>query len=161
MRTGPHQAGPGHMSAPDPCLSKAWVFFAPESRDPAVGSPDPTQRGPKPVPEVWVALAGVLDLAPEVRSTCTGVRHFPMGARTHCWHLGVYLLLWPHGDPGAIHVVESGDVHHVTRDSRVGTTSSCCRKGYPCFRVPTVALGPTSGRMRACRWGQNLYLASA
>jgi hypothetical protein len=31
-------------------------------------------------------------------------------------------------------VVESGAVHHVTRDSHVGTASSCCRKGYPCFR---------------------------
>jgi hypothetical protein len=34
-------------------------------------------------------------------------------------------------------VVESGAVYHVTRDSRVGTTSSYCSKGYPCFRVPT------------------------
>jgi hypothetical protein len=140
MRTVSHQTRLEHMSAPDPCLSKAWVFFAPESWDPAVGSLDPTQRGSGPVPEVRVALAGVLDLAPEVRSTCTGVRHFPMGARTHCWHPGVYRLLWPHGDPGAIHVVESGVVHHMTRDSRVGTASSCCRKGYPCFRVPTVLL---------------------
>jgi hypothetical protein len=42
-------------------------------------------------------------------------------------------------------VVESGVVHHVTRDSRVGIASSCCSKGYPCYRVPTVAPGPTSG----------------
>ena len=70
------------MPAPDPRLSKAWVFRAPESWDPAVGSPDPTQRGLGPDPEVRVALAGVLDLAPEVRSTCTGVRHFPMGSRS-------------------------------------------------------------------------------
>jgi hypothetical protein len=105
-----------------------------------VGSLDPTQRGPGPDPEVRVALAGVLDLAPEVRSTCTGVRHFPMGFQTHCWHLGVYRFLWPHGDPGAIHVVESGVVHHVTRDSRVGTASSCCSKGYPYFRVPTMII---------------------
>jgi hypothetical protein len=74
MRTGPHQAGPGHMSAPDPSLGKAWVFPVPESRD----------------PEVRAALAGVLDLAPEVRSICTGVRHFPMGSGPYCWHLGVY-----------------------------------------------------------------------
>ena len=131
MRTGPHHAGPGHMSALDPCLSKAWVFFAPGSQDPAVGSPDPMQRGPRPDSEVRIALAGVLDLAPEVRSTCTGVRHFPMGVRTHCWHLGVYCFLWPYGDSGAIHVVESGAVHHMTRDSRVDTASSCCSKGYP------------------------------
>jgi hypothetical protein len=33
------------MSLLDPCLSRAWVFSAPESRDLAAGSPDPTQRG--------------------------------------------------------------------------------------------------------------------
>jgi hypothetical protein len=44
----------GHMSASDPHLAliKAWVFFVPESRDPAEGGPDPTQRGPGPVPGV-------------------------------------------------------------------------------------------------------------
>jgi hypothetical protein len=46
MQTGPHKAGPGHVSTPGSCLSKAWVFSVPESRDLAVGSPDPTQRGP-------------------------------------------------------------------------------------------------------------------
>jgi hypothetical protein len=40
-------------------------------------------------------------------------------------------------------VVGSGAVCHTTRDSRVGTVSSYCSKGYPCFRVPTVAPGPT------------------
>jgi hypothetical protein len=75
---------------------------------------------------------------PEVRSAYTGIRHFPMGVRTHCWYLGVYRLLWPRGGPGVVHVVGSGVVHHVTRDSRVGTAFSCCSKGYPCFRVPKV-----------------------
>jgi hypothetical protein len=34
----------GHVSAPNPLLSliKAWVFFALESRDPTVSSPDPS-----------------------------------------------------------------------------------------------------------------------
>jgi hypothetical protein len=34
----------GHVSAPDPHLAliKAWVFFVPESWDPAEGGPDPT-----------------------------------------------------------------------------------------------------------------------
>jgi hypothetical protein len=39
----------------------------------------------------------------------------------------------------------AGAAHHATKDSRVGTVSSCCSKGYPCFRVVTVAPGPTSG----------------
>jgi hypothetical protein len=42
-------------------------------------------------------------------------------------------------------VVGSGAVYHATRDSRVGTVPSHYSKGYPCFRVQTVALGPTSG----------------
>jgi hypothetical protein len=56
-----------HVSAPDLHLSliKAWVFFDSESRDPAVTGPDPTQRGPVPIPgvrsasvEVWSVYAG-------------------------------------------------------------------------------------------------------
>jgi hypothetical protein len=61
------------MSAPDPSLSKAWVFPTPEPWDPAVGSLDPMQRDPGPDLEVRATLAGVLDHAPEVRPTCTGV----------------------------------------------------------------------------------------
>jgi hypothetical protein len=38
----------------------------------------------------------------------------------------------------------SGAVYHTTRDSRVGIVSSYCSKGYPCFRVSTVASRPTS-----------------
>jgi hypothetical protein len=42
----------GHVLPPDPRLVsiKAWVFFVLESRDPDGGGPDPTQRGPGPVP---------------------------------------------------------------------------------------------------------------
>jgi hypothetical protein len=43
-------------------------------------------------------------------------------------------------------VVGSGVVHHTTRDSCVGTVSSCCSKGYPCFRVPTTPMG-TNGHL--------------
>jgi hypothetical protein len=63
MRTGPHQARPGHVSAPDPCLSKAWVFSPKSSGTrlwvvwtPRRGVRDPirrsgrTRRGPGPCP---------------------------------------------------------------------------------------------------------------
>jgi hypothetical protein len=36
-------------------------------------------------------------------------------------------------------MMESDVVYHATRDSRVGTVPSHCSKGYPCFRVSTVA----------------------
>jgi hypothetical protein len=68
-----------------------------------------------------------------------GVRHFPVGVRTHCCHLGVYRILWPCGSPGAAHVVGLGAVCRTTKDSCVGTVPSHCSKGYPCSRVPTTS----------------------
>jgi hypothetical protein len=53
-------------------------------------------------------------------------------------------------------VVGSGAVYHATRDSRVGIASSYCSKGYPCFRVPTVAPGPTSGEDTSLQVGPKL-----
>jgi hypothetical protein len=43
-------------------LIKAWVFSVPESQDPAVSGPDPTQRGPDPILGVQFAPVDVLDL---------------------------------------------------------------------------------------------------
>jgi hypothetical protein len=55
----------GHASTPDPRLAlvKAWVFFVPESRDPAVSGLDPTQRGPKPILGVRFAPVEVPNLS--------------------------------------------------------------------------------------------------
>jgi hypothetical protein len=68
------------VSVPDPYLSKAWVFSVSESRDPAVGSPDPTQRGPRPVPGVRVAPVGVLDLTRRSGLHVQGSDTFPWGS---------------------------------------------------------------------------------
>jgi hypothetical protein len=100
-----------HMSAPDPrlALTKAREFFVPESWDPAVSGPGPvrgvrlcTRGDPGPCLEVW--------------SVYVGVRHFPMGVRIHCLYLGGFCLLWPRGDPGAVHLVGSSAVYHATRE---------------------------------------------
>jgi hypothetical protein len=116
MRTGPHQAGPRHMSAPDPCLSKAWVFSALESRDPTVGSPDPTQRGSGPDSGgSGCTRGGPGPCSKGLVYMYRGPTLFH-GIRTHYWHLGMYRFLWPHDDPGVIHMAESGAVHHVTSD---------------------------------------------
>jgi hypothetical protein len=53
-------------------------------------------------------------------------------------------------------VVGSGAVHHATRDSRAGTASSYYSKGYPYFRVPTVAPGPTLGEDTSLQVGPKL-----
>jgi hypothetical protein len=67
----------GHVSALDPCLVliKAWVFFAPESRDPA------TQRGPEPILGVRYAPVEVLDLTRRSDPYIKGSGTFPWGSR--------------------------------------------------------------------------------
>jgi hypothetical protein len=72
----------GHVSAPDPrlALSKAWVFFVLESRDPAEGGPGPTQRGPGPIPGVWSAPAEVQDPTQRSGPDMLGSDTFPWGS---------------------------------------------------------------------------------
>jgi hypothetical protein len=72
----------GHVSAPDPCLAliKAWVFFVPKSRDPTVSGPNPTQRGPGPVPGVQFAPVEVLDLTQRSDPYIQGSSTFPWGS---------------------------------------------------------------------------------
>jgi hypothetical protein len=53
-------------------------------------------------------------------------------------------------------VVGSGAVHHATRDSHAGTAPSYYSKGYPCFRVSTVAPGATSGEDTSLQVGPKL-----
>jgi hypothetical protein len=72
----------GHVSAPDPRLAlvKAWVFFVPESRDLAVSGPDPTQRGPGPLPGVRCTPVEGLDLTQRSGPYVQGSDTFPWGS---------------------------------------------------------------------------------
>jgi hypothetical protein len=72
----------GHVSAPDPCLAliKVWVFFVPESWDPAVSRPDHTQRGPEPILGVRFAPMEVLDLTQRSGLYIQGSGTFPWGS---------------------------------------------------------------------------------
>jgi hypothetical protein len=47
-------------------------------------------------------------------------------------------------------------LYHATKDRCVGTASSYYSKGYPSFRVPTVAPGPTSGEDASLHVGPKL-----
>jgi hypothetical protein len=102
-----------HVLAPDPRLARTLVCVA-RTRH---WGPGHARGGSEP--------------CPEVRSIRIGVRHFPMGVRTLCRYAGIYRLIRPRGGPGSVHVVGSSVVHHATRDSRAGTVSSYCSKGYP------------------------------
>jgi hypothetical protein len=72
----------GHVSALDPRLAliKAWVFFVPESRDPVVSGPDPTQRGPEPILGVRFAPVEVLELTRRSGLYIQGSDTFPWGS---------------------------------------------------------------------------------
>jgi hypothetical protein len=61
-------------------LIKAWVFFVPESRDPVVSGPDPTQRGLEPVLGVRFAPVEVLDLTWRSGPYVQGFGTFPWGS---------------------------------------------------------------------------------
>jgi hypothetical protein len=49
-------------------------------------------------------------------------------------------------------------LYHATKDIRVGTASSYSSKGYPSFKVPTVAPGPTSMEDASLQVGPKLVL---
>jgi hypothetical protein len=113
--SGKWRARPTHVSAPDPC----------------------THQGPS-------RSGTLLEFGPTRRlRTCMyiGVRCPSVGIRTY-W---VWCLSLPRGALWPAHLVGSGTVLRVARRRRMGAVSSCCRRGYPCFRVPTVAPGPASG----------------
>jgi hypothetical protein len=138
---GSHQVGSGHMSPPDPCLSRVRVFSAPETRGPAVSSLDPIEKGTRPISEV--------------RSSGTGVRCFPHGRSrpTTC-------ILESVPFPG--HMATLGWSMRLriglraARDLSTGVVPSYCGKGYPYFRVPTVVPGPTSGELASLQVGPKL-----
>jgi hypothetical protein len=46
------------MSSPDPFQGRVRVFRVPESWDPVLISPDPTQKGPEPISEVRPSRTG-------------------------------------------------------------------------------------------------------
>jgi hypothetical protein len=154
-----------HVSAPDPRLAliKAWVFFVSESWDPAVSGLDPTQRRLKPILGVQFAPVEVLDLTWRFGLYIQGTDTFPWGSRLTVDTLeyiifsghvatpepstwwGRVLLLAQSSRPrlGRAMVWSHAQLlYHATRDSRVGTASSYCSKGYPSFRVPTTPFFP-------------------
>jgi hypothetical protein len=58
---------------------------------------------------------------------------------------GARRFLRPRGDPGAIDVARLRTVLRATKDLSAGVAPSYRNKGYPCFKVSTVAPGPTAG----------------
>jgi hypothetical protein len=144
----------GHVSTPDPhvALIKAWVFFVPESRDPIQSGPDPIQRGRGPVPGVRSVLVEVLDPAWRSSPYMKGSDTFPWGPDPSSipWSVSSFLATWrPQSRP-------RGGVGCSLPCVCCGTVPSHYSKGYPSFRVPKVAPGPTSGEDTSLQVGPKL-----
>ena len=88
----------GHVSALDPRLAliKAWVFSVPESRDPAVSGPDPTQRGPERILVVRFAPVEVLDLTrrPGLYTQLSGTFSWGPDSLLISWSISSSLAMW-------------------------------------------------------------------
>jgi hypothetical protein len=118
-----------------------------------VSGPDPIQRGPDPIREVWLAHVEVMDHTRSPDFVYAGVRHFPMGSglivdaleyiifsghvaapEPPTWW-GRVLLLAQSSHPRLGRAMVWSHVLHLYH---VDTTSSYGSKGYPCSMVLTV-----------------------
>jgi hypothetical protein len=178
-RSGIHQTRSGHMSVPDPRLGpvQGMSMFCPRTLGPHCGRPEPHTGGPAPIPgvrlahvEVWTNLEG-----PDYISRGPAFSHGGLSLLLMPWGISPSLDAWrlrTHPCGGVRHccgprVVArgwgkswSGPTYSSSttrlRDSRVGTASLYSSRGYPSFRVPTMAPGPTSGEDASLQVGPKL-----
>jgi hypothetical protein len=143
--------------------------FCPGTLGPYCGRPGPHTGGgggSDPILGVLSVHVGVLDQTWRSGLYIQGSDTFPWGSRltvdaleyiTFSRHVaapdppmwwGQALLLTQSSRPRLGRVMAWSHIHlfyHVTKSSHVGTVLLYSSKGYPSFRVPTVAPGPTSG----------------
>jgi hypothetical protein len=138
---------------------------------------DPTVGGPDPIPGVRFAHVEVLDQTWRLRPYIQGSDTFPWGSGltgdapeyvTFSGHVaapdppmwwGQALLLAQSSRPRLGRVMAWSHIqlfYHATKNSRVGTASLYSSKGYPSFRVPTMAPGPTSEEDASLQVGPKL-----
>jgi hypothetical protein len=147
-----------------------------------VGGPDPirgfgsrsrcpvrARGGPRPNLEAWTVYTGVRHrsgtlpwgsrLTVDAFEYITFSRHVAVPNPPMWW--GQALLLAQSSRPRLGRVMAWSHIqlfYHATKDSRVGTASLYSSKGYPSFRVPTVAPGPTLGEDASLQVGPKLVL---
>jgi hypothetical protein len=143
--SGEPSASPGHVPAPDPFQGRVQVFPAPESRDLVVICPDPTRKGP-----------GSLS---EVRPSCTGSGAFHIAGSDPLRVSGARPFPWPRGDPRRL-MLRDGELFAAQPEtSPLAQRLYLVTRGTPISRYRQWPPGPPQGRVRACRWGQDLYHA--
>ena len=125
-------APPGHVAAPDPYI--VWASGRAQEVPDPYGGPGP-RRSARSFPSL--ETRGVSGPIPR-RGTVRG--RWPGEGKA-----------WPVGPGYSVLPVQL----------RITTRVLPCRSksGYPCYRVPTVAPGPTLGEVRTHRWGHFCDLA--
>jgi hypothetical protein len=140
-------------------------MLCPRTLGPHCGRPRPHTGGLDPILGVRFAHVGVLGQTWRPGPYIQGSGTLPWGSEltvdaleyiTFSGHvaaldppmwLGQALLLAQSSRPRLGRVMAWSHIQlHATKDSRVGTASLYSSKGYPSFRVPTVAPGPISGK---------------
>jgi hypothetical protein len=151
----------------------------PGTLGPHCGQPGPHTGGPNPIPGVRFAHVEVLDQTWRLGSYIQGSDTSPWGSGltgdaseyvTFSGHVaapdlpmwwGQLLLLAQSSRPRLGRVMAWSHIqlfYHAAKNSRVGTVSLYNSKGYPSFRVPTVASGPTSWEDASLEVGPKLVL---
>jgi hypothetical protein len=141
-------------------------ILCPRISGPCCERPEPHIEGSGPHPRVRFVLVGVLDRTRRPGLYIQGSDIFPWGSKLtvdileYIIFSGHVAALEPSTWRGRVLSLAQSSrpslgramvwshtqlLYHATKDSRVGTASSYGSKGYPCFRVLTVAPGPTSG----------------
>jgi hypothetical protein len=154
-------------------------MFCPGTLGPHCGWPGPHTGGSGSNSRGPVRTRGGPRPNLEARTVYTGVRHLPMGVRTHWCCLRVCHFLWTRAAPdppmwwGQVLLLAQSSrprlgrvmawshiqlFYHATKSSHVGAAFLYSSKGYPSFRVPTVAPGPTSGEDASLQVGPKLVL---
>jgi hypothetical protein len=164
-RSRTHQTRSGHVSTLDPRLGPVQgpSMFCPKTLGPYCGWPRPHRGGPDPILGVRLAHVEVLDQLWRSELYIHGSSTLPWGFG---FTVDILEYITSSGQVAALdrpcrrccgpRVVTRGQGEswlgptHCTftmrlRDSRVGTASLYSSKGYPSFRIPTVAPRPTLG----------------
>jgi hypothetical protein len=131
------------------------------SLDPIQGSLDPFQGSGSHTWRSWTKLGGSdhIYMGPAPSHGGPDSRHVVAPDPPMWW--GQVLLLAQSSRPRLGRAMAWSHIqlfYHATKNNRVGTASLYSSKGYPSFRVPTVALGPTSGENASLQVGPKLVL---